>query len=145
MDTSAEPIRTIHRTTQKTFLYPEESYLIREACFEIYKKFRNTQKESVYQKSLLEEIKIKGLNVEREKQLPVYHLGKKGGVYVPDLLINQAIILELKAKPFLHREDMRQFWYYLKNSEFKLGFLVNFGESNGVRIIRRIHSKLNSD
>lgn len=120
-------------------LYPKESYIIRGACFLIYKKFRNTQKESVYQKSLLQELKKEGLSVEREKQLPVYHLGVKVGVYSPDLLINNSIIIELKTKPFLHQKDIQQFWYYLKNSEFKLGFLVNFGEQNGVKIIRRIY------
>lgn len=122
-------------------LYPRESYLIRGACFAIYKKFRNTQKESVYQKSLSEELKSKGLTVEREKQLPVYHREVKVGVYTPDLLVNGAIIIELKAKPFLHKEDVQQFWHYLKNSEFKLGFLVNFGEPGGVKIIRRVYDE----
>lgn len=137
--------KTKHRTTQKAFLYPHESYLIRGSCFNIYKKFRNTQKESIYQNSLLEELKDKGLIVERQKQLPVFHLEKKVGVYVPDLVINGIIIIELKAKPFLHKEDLRQFWYYLKNSEFRLGFLVNFGEPNGVKIIRRVYDKQNSE
>ncbi|MFH1535739.1 MAG: GxxExxY protein [Patescibacteria group bacterium] len=124
-----------------SLLYPKESYLIRGACFAIYKKFRNTQKETVYQKSLLEELKSKDLVVSREKQLPVYHLGVKVGIYTPDLLVNNEIIIELKAKPFLHKEDIKQFWYYLRNSQFKLGFLVNFGEPSGVRIIRRIYDK----
>lgn len=122
-------------------LYEQESYLIRGSCFSIYEKFRNTQKESVYQKSLLEELKSKGLKAERERRLPVYHLGIKVGVYAPDLIVNNTIILELKAKPFLHKEDIRQFWYYLKNSAFTLGFLINFGEPNGVKIIRRIYEK----
>jgi len=136
---SAEPSRTTRRTNQnKTFLYPHESYVIRGACFNIYKKFRNTQKESVYQKALAEELKSKNLSIEREKQLPIYHLNVKVGVYIPDIVINNSIIVELKAKPFLHKDDVKQFWYYLKNSEFKLGFLVNFGESNGIKIVRRV-------
>lgn len=126
------------------FFYKEESYIIRGACFAIYKKFRNTQKESIYQKALLEELRSRELQVQREKQIPIYHLGKKVGVYIPDLLINNNIIIELKAKPFIHKEDIQQFWYYLKNSEFKLGFLVNFGESNGVNIIRRVYSRKTS-
>lgn len=125
--------------TQKPFLFKEESYLIRGACFDLYKKFRNTQKESIYQKSLLLELKSKGLHAVREKQLPIYHLGEKVGVYTPDLIVNEAIIIELKAKPFIHKEDLQQFWYYLKNSEFSLGFLINFGEPNGVKIIRRVY------
>lgn len=48
------------------FLYPQESYLIKCACFRVYKKFRNTQKESIYQKALVEELKHSGLNVLRE-------------------------------------------------------------------------------
>ena len=120
-------------------LYEQESYIIRGACFNIYKKFRNTQKESVYQIGLTEELKNAGLKTEREKQLPIYHLGTKVGVYIPDILVNELIILELKAKPFLHKEDLQQFWHYLKNSEFKLGFLINFGEPNGVKIIRRVY------
>lgn len=133
----AEPTEQKRRTTQ--LLYQEESFLIRGACFAVYKQFRNTQKESVYQRSLAEDLKSKGLTAEREKQLAVYYLGKKVGVYTPDLVINNSIIIELKAKPFLHKNDMQQFWYYLKNSKFLLGFLINFGEPDGVRIIRRVY------
>lgn len=124
---------------ENRLLYKRESYLIRGACFNIYKKFRNTQKESVYQRSLVVELNSKGLIVEKEKQIPVYHLGVKVGVYVPDLLVNETIIIELKAKPFLHKEDIAQFWHYLKNSQFKLGLLVNFGNPRGVEIIRRVY------
>ena len=133
---SAEPAgkkRTIE------LLYEQESYLIRGSCFDIYKKFRNTQRESIYQKSLALELKSKGLTVEREKQLPIYHLGTKVGTYIPDIVVNKKIIIELKTKPFLHKDDIKQFWYYLKNSEFQLGFLVNFGQSDGVKIIRRVY------
>lgn len=124
---------------KKVLLYPKESYLIRGACFSLYKKFRNTQKESIYQKALAEELISKGLNIQREKQLPIYHLKKKVGVYTPDIVVNSSIILELKAKPFLHTDDVRQFWFYLKNSDFKLGFLINFGENHGVKILRRVY------
>ena len=103
-----------------TLLYKKESYLIRGACYSIYKKFRNTQKESIYQKSLLEELKNAGLKVIREKQLPIYHLGVKVGVYIPDLLVNETIVIELKTKPFLHKEDIRQFcrYVFLNNQKF---------------------------
>lgn len=130
-------------TLKKTqnFLYENESYLIRGACFKVYKTFWNTQKEVVYQRSLAEELHNLNLVVEREKQLPVYYEKKKVGVYTPDILINDIIVIELKAKPFLHKDDLQQFWYYLKNSGYKLGFLVNFGEPNGVKIIRRIYDQ----
>lgn len=93
----------------------------------------------MYQRSLAAELSQRGLKVEREKSLPVFYLEKKVGIYIPDLLINDSIVIELKAKPFLHKEDSQQFWYYLKNSQFRLGFLVNFGEPNGVKIVRRVY------
>jgi len=46
---------------------------------------------------------------------------------VPDKIINKNILLELKAKPFLAKQDIDQFWKYLKGSKYKLGFLINFG------------------
>lgn len=134
---NAEPSGTKRGITQ--LLYPKESFLIRGACFSLYKKFRNTQKESIYQNSLFIELLQQGLHVIKEKELPIYHLGIKVGIYKPDLLVNEAIIIELKAKPFLHNDDKKQFWYYLKNSDFKLGFLINFGDSDGVNIVRRVY------
>lgn len=130
----------LNHTQKQTqnLLYEHESYLIRGACFNLYKKFRNTQKESIYQRALYEELRNESLFVEREKQLPIYHLEKKVGVYTPDLLVNNLIIIELKAKPFIHKEDLQQFWYYLKNSEYKLGFLINFGDPHGVKIVRKV-------
>lgn len=134
---STKQSRTVRGTTP--LLFPHESFIIRGSCFTIYKTFRNTQKEIVYQRALAEELSNQKLSVEREKQLPIYYLNKKVGIYTPDLIINDKILIELKAKPFLHDEDVKQFWYYLKNSKFQLGFLVNFGESNGVKIIRRVY------
>lgn len=123
----------------KGLLFSKESYEIRGACFAVYKEFRNSQKEVVYQRSLAAELTKRGLKAEREKSFPVFYLDKKVGIYTPDLLVNDAIVIELKAKPFLHKEDSQQFWYYLKNSQFRLGFLINFGEPDGVKIIRRIY------
>jgi GxxExxY protein len=121
------------------FLYEKETYKIRGAIFEIYKKFRNTQKEGVYHNSLCEELVVEKFHVEKNKQIPIYYNGKKVGVYTPDLIVNNKIIIELKAKPQLLKSDIQQFWYYLKNSGFRLGFLVNFGASGGVDIHRRIY------
>jgi GxxExxY protein len=125
---------------QKTpLLFEKESYLIRGAVFEVYKHFRNTQKEVVYRNALAQELKKQGLDVEVEKRMPVSYGGRTVGTYVPDMVVNNEICIELKAKPFLHKEDKEQFWHYLKNSGFRLGFLVNFGAPDGVQIIRKVY------
>ena len=120
-------------------LFEEESYIIRGAMFDIYKHFRNTQKEVVYRNALTQEFKKKELEVEVEKRIPVSYGGRTVGTYVPDMVVNNKICIELKAKPFLHKQDREQFWHYLKNSGFRLGFLVNFGAPNGVQIIRKVY------
>ena len=45
---------------------------------------------------------------------------------MPDKIINNYILLELKSKQFITKEDIDQFWKYLKGSQCKLGFIINF-------------------
>ena len=122
-------------------IYKQKSYIIQGVAFDIYKKFRNRHKEKIYQNSFYSGLKDKGLNVEKEKRIDILYSNKKVGTYTPDLVVNNAIFIELKVKPRITQEDIRQFWYYLKASGYRLGFLINFGASNGVQIIRRIYGK----
>ena len=80
----------------KELLYKKESYIIQGGAFEIYKQFRNRHKEKVYLRAYISYLQEKGLAVEREKQIPVYFNGKKVGVYIPDLVVNGRIFIELK-------------------------------------------------
>jgi GxxExxY protein len=122
-----------------SLLFEKESYEIRGAAFEVYKKLGCGHKETVYQKALEITLKNKKLQVDREKQLPVYFDNKKVGVYVPDIVVNKVIIIELKAKPFVSNQDIDQFWHYLTSTNYQLGFLINFGKAGGVEIIRRVY------
>jgi len=126
------------RNTLK-LLYEKESYIIRGCCFGLYKELGNGHKESIYQKGLNILLREKGLNTEREKRIPVKINGINLGNYTPDFVINELILLELKAKPFITTEDKHQFWHYLKATNYKLGFLINFGQPGGVEIIRRVY------
>lgn len=126
---------------QSKLIYEEESYLIRGGAFEIYKQFRNRHKEVVYGRALAKYLSDRGLKVEKEKRLPVYFEDIKVGTYTPDIVVNDLIFIELKCKSFITREDQEQFWHYLKISDYKLGFLINFGATNGVQIVRRIYDK----
>ena len=120
-------------------LYKRESYIIQGVAFDIYKKFRNRHKEKVYQNSFYLALKNEGLNVEKERRIDILYNGKKVGTYIPDLVVNNAIFIELKVKLTLAQEDIRQFWCYLKVSDYRLGYLINFGKPNGVQIIRKIY------
>lgn len=120
-------------------LYKNESYIIQGVAFDIYKQFRNNHKEKVYHNAFYMGLIYKGLKVEKEKRINVYYKNKKVGIYTPDLIVNNIILIELKAKPILNKEDIKQFWYYLKGSQYKVGYLVNFGAPRGVQIIRRVY------
>lgn len=120
-------------------IYKEDSYIIQGGAFEVYKQFRNRHKEIVYKRALREYLESHGLAVEDEKQIPILFNEKKVGLYIPDLVVNDSIFIELKCKPVTTRDDIKQFWYYLKSSGYKLGYLINFGQSDGVQLFRRVY------
>lgn len=120
----------------KDFLYEKESYLIRGACFEVWKEFKGIFKESIIDKALTVALTEKGLKVESQKRIDIHFKDKKVGTYVPDKIVNDAILIELKSKPLLVKQDIEQFWKYLKGSKYKLGFLINFSPTG--LVIKRI-------
>lgn len=122
-------------------LYRQESYKIRGIVFEIYRTLGSGHKEKVYQEAFYYGLLRQGFAVEKQKRISIYYLDKKIGSYIPDLIINDKILIELKAKPNLFKQDIEQFWHYLKNSHYKLGLLINFGYPKGAEIIRRVYDK----
>jgi len=83
--------------------------------------------ESAYQAVLAHLLLKEGYKVEKEKPQPVYFDGKKLDVgYRLDLLINDKVIIELKAVEALNRVHMAQILTYLKLSNCRLGLLLNF-------------------
>lgn len=122
----------------KDLLYPEESYQIVGACREVYKQFGGAFKESVVDKALVVALEKRDLIVESQKRINIYFEGVKVGTYVPDKVVNGKIMIEVKCKPFITAGDEKQFWHYFKATDYKLGFLVNFGTQK-LEIRRRIY------
>jgi len=83
--------------------------------------------ESAYRACLAHELELRGLDVSQEKPLPVLYEGAEISVgYRIDLLLNQKVIVELKAVEKLLPIHTAQLLSYLKLSGCKLGFLINF-------------------
>lgn len=120
------------------FLYEKESKLIYQACYEVWREFGGSFKESTVDKSLTIACRNRGLKIDDQKRIDLFFKGQKVGTYVIDKVINDKIIIEVKCKPFLHEEDIKQFWRYLKATNYKLGFLINFSPKE-VQIIRRVY------
>jgi GxxExxY protein len=122
------------------FLYKKESYDIIDACQEVWKQFGGSFKESIVDRALEIALRDKGYKIENQKQINIYFRNKKVGIYIPDKIINEIILLEIKCKQFITKEDERQFWHYLKASSYRLGFLINFGPQK-LEFRRRVYDK----
>ena len=110
-------------------LYEEESYAIRGACFNVYNSLGGGIKEKTIEKALIKELTSLNLKVSNQERIKILYKGENIGFYIPDIVVNNSIIIEIKSKPFITKEDEKQFWGYLKGSQYQLGFLVNFGPS----------------
>ncbi len=131
-----EPRNNLLKITEMELILPDLSYSIRGACFEVYKKLGSFHKETVYQKALALELVKRGVKFETEKDIPVIYDGQRVGSYRADFVIENSIILETKATKFNLTSFEKQLFYYLAGTNYKVGFLVNFGTDNRVYIKR---------
>lgn len=113
--------------TTDMLLYKDLTFKVRKAVFNVYNELGFGHKENVYQKSLEKEFDQLKLPYKREVNLKVYYKDIKVGDYRPDFVIDDKIILEIKATEFMPNTFETQLIYYLKSTKFKLGLLINFG------------------
>ena len=83
--------------------------------------------ENVYVKALVIELKNRGINAQKEFPIEVYYAGQKVGEYYADLIVNDLVILEIKAVKSLIDEHEAQLLNYLKATPYEVGLLLNFG------------------
>lgn len=114
-------------------LYKDETDEIIAAFYEVYNSLGYVFLERVYQNALFQELKRRGFDCKAQHQIKVYFKGKEVGEYFADILINDHIILELKAVESLCREHELQLINYLKATNAEVGLLLNFGEHPQVR------------
>jgi GxxExxY protein len=109
-------------------IYPEESYRIIGACFEVYKEKGSGFLEAVYHECLEIELALMGISFVSRAKLPLAYKGRPlQQSYSPDFICFEKIILEIKAVSKLADEHRAQLHNYLKATGMKLGLLVNFG------------------
>ncbi len=110
-------------------IHKQESYFIIGLCMEIHNTLGKGFSEAIYSEALEIELKLNGVPFEREKKFDVYYkdnlLSKK---YYEDFVIDNKIILELKAIETISSSHVKQTLNYLAVSNLKLGLIINFGE-----------------
>jgi GxxExxY protein len=111
------------------------------AAFEVHKELGPGLLESVYEVCLVEELRNRGLSVESQVKVPIVFKGKMlDKEFIVDLLVENSVIVELKAVENLLPVHEVQLLTYLKLADKKLGFLINFNVS---LIKAGIHRKIN--
>ena len=112
-------------------IYKDESYKIVGAAFNVYNKLGHGFLEAVYQEALELEFKKQGIPYEREKELKITYDGVElKATYKADFVCYGKIIVELKAVSYLEDSHRAQVYNYLHATGFKLGLLMNFGNTD---------------
>jgi len=102
--------------------------IIRETSYELHRYLSQGHLEKIYENSLRNRLRKKGILTEQQIPLKVYDEdGSLLGDFKADLLIENTIIIELKACKYLAPEHTAQILGYLRASRLKHGILVNFG------------------
>jgi len=97
------------------------------ASYEVYNELGHGFLESVYREALAFVLAKRGLSVEREKTVTVKFRNTTVGVFRTDLLVDNAVIVELKCARSLDPVHEAQLLNYLKATQFEVGLLLNFG------------------
>lgn len=113
--------------------HEELSEKIIKAFYKVYNELGIGFLESVYEKAMFYELQDMGLKAERQKQIIVYYEEREVGIFYADLLVENKIIVELKASEILANEHFAQLINYLKATRIEVGLLLNFGKKPEVR------------
>lgn len=117
-------------TTHEFQHYAEIAYDIIGAAMVVHQELHSGIAEAVYSESLCIELQEMGYQVQHEVDVPVYYKGrllKKR--YRMDVLVEDDIIIEVKATDELLSEHRAQLYNYLRLTQKPVGILVNFGKS----------------
>jgi len=114
-----------------------------DSALEVHKALGPGLLESTYESCLRHELSIRGLKVVAQKELPVIYKGlKMDKAYRLDLLIEDKVIIEIKSVDLLNNIHLAQVLSYLKLSDLRLGFLINFNVKLIKDGIKRIANNL---
>ena len=124
--------------TNEKWLHKDLTHKIIGAAMEVHRELGPGFLEYVYEESLCHELNLREIYFERQKELDIYYkdllIPKK---YKPDLIVENKVIVELKATSGLMKIEEAQLLNYLKATKLRIGLLLNFG-TESLEIKRRI-------
>ncbi|MEK7138812.1 MAG: GxxExxY protein [Patescibacteria group bacterium] len=113
-------------TANEKVLFRELSYKICGLCFKVHNELGRFRNEKQYADALENILKENNINYKREWALPVSFVGENDRRNIVDFVVNNEIILDVKAKTLIEKSDYFQMQRYLTSANKKLGIVVNF-------------------
>ncbi len=113
--------------TSKDLLYKDLTYNIIGAAMEVHRTLGPGFLESVYELALAHEFGLRNISFQRQAELQVDYKGIAAGVFRADFVVEDKVILELKAAKQLTEIHEAQLLNYLKGTDYRVGLLLNFG------------------
>jgi len=110
-------------------LHRETTEGILKAFYKVYNELGFGFLEKVYENALFHELSKSGFYCEKQRQIKVYYDDHQVGVYYADIIVENQIILELKAAESLIKEHEFQLINYLKATDIEIGLLLNLGKN----------------
>lgn len=114
-------------------MYDELTSQVIGCAFEVHKILGSGFLEKVYEHAMIIELREKGLKAESKRNITVFYKGNNVGDYVADIVVENKIIVELKALEKIDDIHEIQLKNYLKATGLEVGLLINFGKSVGVK------------
>lgn len=129
------------------FLHKDITAKIIQAFYKVYNNLGYGFLEKVYENAMRIELGKSGLHVEQQKNIKVYYDSEQVGDYYADLLVEDLVIVELKAAETICDEHETQLLNYLKATDIEAGLLINFGKKAEIKrkIFLNKNKKLTSD
>lgn len=117
------------------------TYRVRGVFIEVSRRYGGGHKERVYQEVCREAFIRLELPFVAQPRVAVHSMdtGHTLATYIPDFVVAERIVVELKAVPWLPPAAVEQLEQYLRVTKYEIGFLVNFGTSKA-QICRRIYT-----
>jgi GxxExxY protein len=123
---------------KELYKHTELTDKIIKAYYKVYNTLGYGFLEKVYENAMFIELKKMNLFVQKQKNISVFYESEEVGDYYADLIVDEKVIVELKAAEGLCEEHECQLINYLKATEIEVGLLFNFGKQPELR--RKIFS-----
>lgn len=114
---------------EEKIIYKELSYKIVGLAINVRKELGYGFLEKVYENALMILLEENGIKARQQVPIKVYFHGRVVGDYIADILVEECIILELKAQDKIHDMHKAQTLNYLRATGLKLSILLNFGKN----------------